>query len=248
MRDRTILVVDDDPRIRALLRACFEAEGARVREAADAAGVAATFRQAPPDLVTLDLALGRDNGLEVAREIRRAHDTPIIMLTGKGEVIDRVVGLEIGADDYVAKPFHVREIVARANSVLRRYDMAAETRPATAAAPGTVMLDGLHIDLERMAMQDRDGHARSLTTADFKLLRVLIENAGRALSRDRLMDLIDGPAWAPMDRTIDNRVARLRKKIERDPSRPALIRTVRGIGYMLTEPGEPVPARPASRA
>lgn len=239
MRDTRILVVDDDPKIRNLLRACFEDEGAHVTEALNGSEVRDVFDSAPPDLVTLDIGLGKDDGFDIARDIRRTHDTPIIMLTGKEDVIDRVVGLELGADDYVTKPFHVREIVARVKSVLRRYRhegaATAQTRAGDVASEAALILDGLKIDLNRMSVQNRDNADCEVTTADFKLLRAFLENPLRALSRDRLMDLIDGPEWVPLDRTIDNQVARLRKKIERDPMKPALIKTVRGVGYMLTE-------------
>jgi DNA-binding response OmpR family regulator len=241
MQDRLILVVDDDPKIRALLRACFEGEGARVVEATNLGSVQQAFAQEIPDLVTLDIGLGGDSGLDIARDLRRSHDTPIIMVTGKDDVIDRIVGLELGADDYVTKPFHIREMLARANSVLRRYAAPARAAAAAAAAQADPdagagwELDGLRIDLDRMLVWDRNGQDCNLTTADFKLLRALLDNAKRPLSRDRLMDLIGGPQWVPLDRTIDNQVARLRKKIERDPAHPLLIKTVRGIGYMLTE-------------
>ncbi len=239
MRDTRILVVDDDPKIRNLLRACFEDEGALVTEALNGSEVRDVFDSAPPDLVTLDIGLGKDDGFDIARDIRRTHDTPIIMLTGKEDVIDRVVGLELGADDYVTKPFHVREIVARVKSVLRRYRhegaAAAQVQAGDAAPETALVLDGLKIDLNRMSVRNRNDADCELTTADFKLLRAFLDNPVRALSRDRLMDLIDGPEWVPLDRTIDNQVARLRKKIERDPMKPALIKTVRGVGYMLTE-------------
>lgn len=230
MQDRHILVVEDDPKIRALLRRCFEGEGAIVEQAQSLAAVRSIFARAVPDMVTLDIGLDRDDGLEIARFLRRHYDTPIIMVTGRADVIDRVVGLELGADDYITKPFHIREMLARAKSVLRRYD-----GPSTRHGPTATVLDGLQIDLDRMILLDRAGHPCALTTADFKLLGAFIAHPGRPLSRDRLMDLIDGPAWVPFDRTIDNQVARLRKKIERDPGHPRLIKTVRGIGYMLTE-------------
>lgn len=238
MSEKRILVVDDDPKIRDLLRRCLEADAFHVDEAADGAGVRAAFDGAAPDLVTLDLNLGAQDGLEIARDIRRTSDVPIIMITGKDDVIDRVVGLELGADDYITKPFHVREMLARVRSVLRR----AEGRGG-APGPGQderagsgqlLALDGLTIDRDRMILTDRDGELCDLTTADFKLLCAFLDNSKRILSRDRLMDLINGPAWTPLDRAIDNQVARLRKKIERDPARPLLIKSVRGIGYTLT--------------
>lgn len=242
MDNRHILVVDDDPKIRALLRSCFEGEGAIVEEATGLESVLRAFAHHVPDLVTLDLGLEGDSGLDIARELRKSHDTPIIMVTARDDVIDRVVGLELGADDYVTKPFHIREMLARANSVLRRYEAPARMRAADPAAKaeggGEIMLDGLRIDRARMIVRDRGGHDCNLTGADFKLLGAFLDHSGRPLSRDRLMDLIEGPSWVPMDRTIDNQVARLRKKIERDPASPRLIKTVRGIGYMLTEAAE----------
>lgn len=182
-----------------------------------------------PDLVTLDLNLPGNDGLDVAREIRKVSTVPIVMITGKGDVIDRVVGLELGADDYIPKPFHVREVLARVKSVLRR------NGPEPAPCATAVRLDGLTLDLDRMEVLCRDGQPCDMTTADIRLLRAFVDNPMRALSRDRLMDLTQGADWSPLDRAIDNQVARLRKKIERDPSDPQLIRTVRGVGYMLTE-------------
>ncbi len=242
MSEKRILVVDDDPKIRDLLRRCLEAEAFHVDEAADGAGVRAAFDMAQPDLVTLDLNLGAQDGLEIARDIRRTSDVPIIMITGKDDVIDRVVGLELGADDYITKPFHIREMLARVRTVLRRAEGrggAPGPRHADPDSGPLLGLDGLTIDRDRMILTDRDGQVSDLTTADFKLLCAFVDNPKRVLSRDRLMDLIDGPTWTPLDRAIDNQVARLRKKIERDPARPLLIKSVRGIGYTLTEAAVP---------
>lgn len=244
MAEKRILVVDDDPKIRALLRNCFQADGYSVSECGDASCVDEAFTVHQPDLVTLDINLVGENGLDIARKLRRNHDVPIIMVTGKDDVIDRVVGLELGADDYITKPFHVREMLARVRSVLRRYDGHKHTESPLDRAPGddttAVDLDGLKIDLSQLAMRDRGNQLCDLTTADFKLLKAFMDNPNRSLSRDRLMDLIDGPEWVPLDRTIDNQVARLRRKIERDPSRPQLIKTIRGIGYMLTVAAKPI--------
>lgn len=252
MAQKNVLVVDDDPKVRALLRRCLEGDGYSVAEADGAKGVRAALADDPPDLITLDLSLGTEDGLDIARDIRRDHDVPIIMVTGKGDVIDRVVGLELGADDYLAKPFHVREVLARVRSVLRRTDRHSSS-PATSSPsdpPNELLLhlDGLSVDLDRMLLTDRDGQVCDLTTADFKLLAAFVNNPKRPLSRDRLMDLTDGPDWAPLDRAIDNQVARLRKKVERDPAHPKLIKTVRGIGYMLTERATPAPYPSASIA
>ncbi|MBJ3763694.1 response regulator [Maribius pontilimi] len=251
MTAKTVLVVDDDPKIRLLLRRCLESDGYDVAEAAGAADVRAAFQNPPlPDLVTLDLNLGADDGLEIARSLRRDHDVPIVMVTGKDDVIDKVVGLELGADDYLTKPFHIREVLARIRSVLRRADRGGPTHPDRLALPmqghGLMCLDGLTVDLDAMSLIGRDGRDCELTTADFKLFAAFLANAKRPLSRDRLMDLIDGPDWTPLDRTIDNQVARLRKKIERDPARPLLIKTVRGVGYMLSQQAVPQDHRSAS--
>lgn len=236
MAQNKVLVVDDDRKVRALLRRCLEADGFSVDEAENGEGVRRALSNDPPDLVTLDLNLGAEDGLDIVRDIRRSHDVAIMMVTGKDDVIDRVVGLELGADDYLTKPFHVREVLARVRAVLRRTAGRTKDPPADPAAGGTVLyLDGLTVDLDRLMLTDRDGEDCELTTADFKLLSAFLHNAKRTLSRDRLMDLIDGADWVPLDRTIDNQVARLRKKIERDPAHPMLIKTVRGIGYMLTE-------------
>lgn len=232
LKGRSILVVEDDTKVRTLLRRTLEGDGASVLEAADGPAALDALRTHVPDLVTLDLDLGESDGLDVAREVRKHSTVPIIMITGKGDVIDRVVGLELGADDYISKPFHVREVLARVKSVLRRNEPAFEP---SAPSGNALHLDGLVIDLDRMEMTCRDGTSCEATTADIRLMRAFVENPLRPLSRDRLMDLTQGADWSPLDRAIDNQVARLRKKIERDPSDPQLIRTVRGVGYMLTE-------------
>ncbi|MFK7878267.1 response regulator [Roseobacter sp.] len=232
MKDQTILVVEDDQKIRSLLRNVLEDEGARVVEAETAAQVMQVIADTPPRLVTLDLHLGADNGIDIARQIRTVSQVPIIMVTGKDDVIDRVVGLEVGADDYITKPFHVREVVARIRSVLRRSGVPAPTAEAN-VAEGSVhfSFDGMTAFPDRLELIDRENMPCDLTSGDFKLLSVFLNSPKRVLSRDQLMDLTGGVEWSPLDRTIDNQVARLRKKIERDPSSPKLIKTVRGIGY-----------------
>ncbi|RVT82180.1 response regulator transcription factor [Rhodobacteraceae bacterium CCMM004] len=231
MHGRHVLVVDDDAGVRHLLRRCLEAAGATVSEADCAAAARAAIAERSPDLVTLDLNLEDGDGLDVARDIRRTSALPIVIVSGKDDVIDRVVGLELGADDYITKPFHVREVMARLHAVLRRSgDSAAPGRADDAEA---VRLDGLTLWPQRFEVTGRDGAPCPLTGADFRLLMAFVGHPGQALSRDRLMDLTGGGDWAPLDRTIDNQVARLRKKIERDPANPRLIRTVRGVGYRL---------------
>lgn len=185
-----------------------------------------------PNLITLDLQLGADNGLDVAQMIRRVSDVPIVMVTGKGDVIDRVVGLEIGADDYISKPFHVREVTARIKSILRRSQMA-KGNTVVAAHSQTITFDGLSATLDQFSLIGRDGVPIELTSGEFKLLMVFLDRPKRTLSRDQLMELAGGHNYTPLDRTVDNQIVRLRKKIERDPAHPTLIKTVRGIGYVL---------------
>ena len=236
VRDTRILVADDDPKIRSLLRRCFEDEGYIVSEADSERSVLAGLEANSVDLLTLDIALGSDDGFQVAAALRAKSAVPIIMVTGKDDVIDRVVGLELGADDYVTKPFHVREIVARVKSVLRRAGEARETMAplgATAPAGSTYQFDGMTACLDRMELLDREQNVADLTSGDFKLLQLLLEHPKRALSRSNIMDMLNGTDWTPLDRTIDNQVARLRRKIERDPGSPKLIKTVRGTGYMF---------------
>lgn len=232
MSRQKILVVEDDAKIRALLRNVMEGEGFEVFEAESAAAVAKVLADHSIALVTLDIQLGQDNGLDLARDIRRYSSVPIIMVTGQNDIIDRVVGLEIGADDYIVKPFHVREVIARVRSVLRR-SAQNQPRDKDALAEKRISFDGMTIRADRMELADRNGEDCALTSGDFRLLMVFLEHPNRALSRDQLMDFTGGIERNPLDRTIDNQVARLRKKIERNPSEPKLIKTVRGVGYMF---------------
>lgn len=226
-----ILVVDDDDQLRRMLRRCFEEEGYRVSEAMDQAGVNAALASGI-DLITLDLNLGGTDGLAIARTVRQNWDLPIIMITGKGDMIDRIVGLEIGADDYIAKPFHLREVLARVRSVLRR----VKPREQAAALPskGTrIAFDGFVLDLDRRELAGPEGDIR-ITSGEFELLALFCRHPHRVLSRDQIMDLLKGHDWAPNDRSIDNKIARLRKLIETDIGQPRLLKTVRGAGYSFT--------------
>lgn len=241
----TALVVEDDAKIRRVLRNLLEDDGFDVLEAEDSRTALDLLASSQLDLITLDIQLGRDNGMEVLRQIRGVSNVPVIMVTGKDDVIDRVLGLEIGADDYITKPFHVREVLARVHAVVRRYQPKADSPPQPEPECLTYVLDGLTIVPDRLEVIGRDGMDCDMTTADMTLLSIFIERPNRPLSRDQLMDLVGGIEWSPLDRTIDNQVARLRKKIERNPATPKLIKTVRGVGYMLaaevlkTEPHAP---------
>ena len=225
--EQHILVVDDDAKVRTLLRRCFEGEGFAVSEARNGAELYDVLNRQTVSLITLDLGLGKENGLDLARDIRRDHTVPIIMLTGKGDAIDRVVGLELGADDYLAKPFELRELLARVRAVLRRTGSASE---AGRMDQCYVFADWL-FNIPQRSLQRQGGAHQELTTSEFNLLEAFVKRPHRVLSRDEIMDLLKGHDWSPLDRSIDNLVARLRKKIEQDPDQPRLIKTVRGIGY-----------------
>lgn len=243
-----ILIIDDETGVRTLLADVFEAAGYGIYAAATWDEAKTLLKNEKIDLVTLDLQLGRDNGLDLARLIRETSEVPIVMITARDDVVDRVVGLELGADDYIIKPFHVREVLARVRAVLRRYenDKAPETPPPVEPAEGNkkgaeaVCFDGLVAVPKRFELFDRCGELCETTSGDFKLLNAFLANPKRVLSRDQLMDLIGGTSWSPLDRTIDNQVARLRRKIERDPSQPRIIKTIRGVGYSFTADIHPV--------
>ncbi len=231
-----ILVVDDDPRIRQMLARYFEDEGYRVTTVENGDAMRVCLKQQAVDIVLLDLMLpGGDDGLALAREIRSGSDIPIIMLTGRDDVVDRVVGLEVGADDYIAKPFHLREVLARVRTVLRRRNGARPPAPDTAASADTVIrFNGWSLDLERRQLLTEDSAEIELTTGEFDMLAVLARHPGRVFPREMLMDQTRGRNLEAFDRTIDAQIARLRKKVERDPSKPALIKSVRGVGYVFT--------------
>ena len=235
-----ILIVDDEPKVRLLLRRCFESEGYKVTEAGSSAEALKALDHATFGLVTLDLNLPDADGFTVAREIRSRSPVPIIMVTGKGDTIDRVVGLELGADDYITKPFHLREVLARVRAVLRRSAAQMEATPVAGAprarATGVHVLRfaGWELDSQKRELRNAAGALCDLTTSEFDLLVLLADNANRVLSRDQIMDRLKGHDWTPYDRTIDNLVVRLRRKIEPDPEHPRLIKTVRGVGYTLT--------------
>ena len=223
----TILVVDDEIKIAHLVRDYLEAAGFRVAVAYDGKAAMAQFRYEPPDLVVLDLNLPGMDGMDVARAIRRERNTPIIMLTARVEETDRIVGLELGADDYVTKPFSPRELVARVRAVLRR------TGAGEPAAP-LIRVGDLAIDIEKRIVT-QGGERIDLTTTEFDLLVVLARAPGRVFSRMELLDRVQGVAFEGYERTVDVHVKNLRKKIEPDPRHPTHVLTVYGAGYRFVE-------------
>lgn len=230
-----ILIVDDDPEIRHLLRTLFEREGYRCSEAMDAATTSVRMATGGVGLVTLDLGLGSDDGFAVLRSIRSRSDVPVIMVSGKGDPIDKVVGLELGADDYISKPFNLREVLARVRAVLRRHEPAhVDVAPMPALAPHErIKFADFILDVTSRELRCANGQAKDLTTGEFNLLEVFVRRPQRVLSRDEIMDLLKGHDWSPLDRSIDALVGRLRKKIEPSLASPVHIKTVRGVGYMF---------------
>jgi two-component system phosphate regulon response regulator OmpR len=227
-----VLVVDDDASIREMLSDYLSSEGYRVAQAEDGAAMRREIERVAPDLVLLDLKLPREDGLSLARFLRERYDVGIIMVTGAGGVVDRIVGLEVGADDYLAKPFEPRELLARIKSVLRR----TQSRPAGNGGDDVrrcVAFGTCRLDLASHQLLGGDGANIPITSMEFDLLKVFAENPGKALSRDRILTLTKNREWDPYDRSIDIRVARLRRKVEVDPDNPQVIRTVRGVGYMF---------------
>lgn len=234
-----ILVVDDDPSVRAMLNDYLATHGYTVRCADSGAAMRGALEDALPDVVLLDVRLPGEDGLTLARFLRERYDVGIIMVTASGDVIDRVVGLEVGADDYIAKPFDPRELLARVKSVLRRMQSRPPAEPAAAPAAGLLEAVGCcRLDRSAHRLLDARGEDVPMTAMEFDLLAVFLDHPNRVLSRDQLLTLTRNREWEPFDRSIDIRIARLRRKIEADPAHPRSIRTVRGSGYMFV-PGAP---------
>lgn len=234
-----IFIVDDDADVRELLTDYLGDNGFSVTAFDSAQAFRDALITGRPRVVLLDIGLPGEDGLSLARHVREKLNVGIIMVSGAGETVDRIVGLEIGADDYIAKPFDLRELHARIKSVMRRYPEGGGS--AAGAGDETQRVPfGVHLlDLDRCQLFDHDEQEIPLTAAEFELIKVFVERPNRPLSRDQLMSLTQGRDWDPFDRSIDIRIARLRKKIEPDPERPQTIRTKRGLGYMyVPAPGK----------
>ena len=225
----TLLLVDDEATLREPLAEYLSGQGFVVYEAENAAVARGRLLEVRPDLVLLDVMMPGESGLSLCRHLVETRELPVILLTARGEATDRIVGLEIGADDYVTKPFEPRELVARIRSVLRR-----ASRPmAPAEEDAHYLFEGWRLDPLRRRLTDPAGALVPLTTAEFRMLQALLDHPRQVLDRDRLLDLVQGREAHMFDRAVDNQVSRLRRKIELDSRNPVLIQTVRGGGYSL---------------
>jgi two-component system OmpR family response regulator len=224
----TLLLVDDEPTLREPLAEYLTRQGFVVQEAESAAAARTRLAQATPDLVLLDIMMPGEDGLSLCRHLVESRRLPTILLTAKGEAMDRIIGLEIGADDYVTKPFEPRELVARIRSVLRRAE-----RPAAPATDDELLyeFEGWQLDPLKHRLTDPDGALVPLSTAEFRMLRAFCDHPRQVLDRDRLLDMVQGREAHLFDRAVDNQISRLRRKIEADSRDPRFIQTGRGGGY-----------------
>lgn len=226
-----ILVVDDDTEIRNLLHEYLQKQGYRVTTAADGKGLRAAVAVSHPDLIILDLMLPGEDGLTLCRDLRAKSEIPIIMLTARGDETDRIVGLELGADDYVAKPFSPRELLARIKSVLRRARALPENLKIEET--GFFRFAGWTLDAATRNLTSPNGLVVALSGTDFRLLKIFVDHPNRVLTRDQLIDLMLSRDAGPYDRAIDVQVSRLRQRLGEDAKEPAIIKTVRGQGYVF---------------
>jgi len=235
-----LAVLDDEPDITLLIARYLGAQGFRVSQLHRGEALLALMRSDPPALVLLDLGLPGEDGFAIARQLREHHRCGLVIVSGRGEAIDKVVGLEVGADDYVTKPFDLRELLARIKAVLRRLEppAPAEVPAVNASTAARWRFAGYLLDTGPRSVRDAGGREVALTGGEFDLLVVLCRHAGRVLSRDFLLEATRGREAGPFDRTIDVQVGRLRRKLEADPENPVLIKSVRGAGYLLAVPAE----------
>jgi len=235
-----VIVCDDESDIRDTLREYLERRGFTVSTAADGKALRSLVAAGPVDVVILDINMPGEDGLSLAKFLHERGDVATIMLTASGDVVDRIIGLELGADDYLVKPVDLRELQARIKAVLRR-TAGRKSTPASGAATTSrdaVRFGACSLDLAAHKLFDAAGQEIEITSMEFALLKVFAENAGRVLNRDQLLEQAHDRSWDPFDRSIDIRISRLRRKIESDPRKPQIIRTVRGTGYVFSPEGK----------
>jgi two-component system phosphate regulon response regulator OmpR len=233
-----VLVVDDDAALSEMLREYLGTHGYEVSCVASGAAMRSQLERCHPDVILLDLQLPGEDGLTLARYLRERYDVGIIMVTGTADTVDRVIGLEVGADDYIGKPFDPRELRARLKSVMRRLQARSASGAGAPSSNAARRVSMAFCTLDTVSHQlfDRDGREIAITTMEFDLLKVFAAHPNQVLSRDRLLALTRNREWEPFDRSIDISVARLRRKIEADPENPQSIRTIRGVGYLYVPP------------
>ena len=236
MENKKLLVVYDDPGLRELLQEYLTSQGFAVDTVGDGIAMEQYLQKNSVNLVVLDLMLPGEDGLALARKLRARGSLPIIMLSARGEEVDRIIGLEVGADDYLSKPFNPRELLARIRAVLRRNE-EVQVKVSTEDPSTLYRFGNFQLDMNTRSLA-KDGLETSLTAGEFNLLRIFVEHPNRVLNRDLLMDLMKGYERSPFDRSIDVRITRLRRKIEVDPAAPEYVRTVWGEGYLFTPAGK----------
>lgn len=235
-----VLVVDDDPQFCRLVQNTLKGEGYEVEAAHDLVSSLRALNNRRPDLAIVDVTLGSESGLDLVRELQKYPETGVIIISGKGDTIDRVVGLEIGADDYITKPFEPRELLARVRSNIRRSARLSASNAASSKQPSTILFEGWRLERIRRKLQSPAGEEITLTTVEFELLSTLAECAGSPVSRDQLFQAATGNENRSVyDRSVDIHVANLRKKIETDPANPEIIKSIRGVGYTMAAEVEP---------
>lgn len=236
MANWTVLAIDDDPKILTLVKTYLEEESYSVLTAANGRDALSVLQAGKPDVILLDMLLPDLNGLTLMGELRKRTGAPVIVVSGKGDETDRVIGLEMGADDYITKPFSLRELTARIKSVMRRVsnpEEKSDNAEQSERSPQVLEFNGWRMDCARYEVVDPANKPVDLTTGEFKLLQVLVNSSNRALSRDHLFDVTRGEDYDSFDRAVDIQINRLRRKLGDDPKSPELIKTVRGIGYMF---------------
>ncbi len=231
-----ILVCDDELDVREMVQEYLGKRGFKVSAAANSEELRTILSVNPIDLIILDINMPREDGLTTLRSLRIDDQTPVVMLTAAGEVVDRIIGLEMGADDYLGKPVDLRELEARVKAVLRRRS-SGDQQKGEKETPGSAKFGDFTLDIEAAKMHGPDGAEIPLTAMEFSLLKAFAENKGRVLNRDQILEQAHDRTWDPFDRSIDIRISRLRRKIERNPEKPSIIRTVRGIGYIYDPEG-----------
>ena len=233
MTGSRVLIVDDEPAVRAVLSRALADEGFETFEAGNRDEAMRCLAENSVDLITLDLRLGGVGGLEVAQEIRTKRNLPIVMITGCDQALDRVAGLEHGADDYITKPFNIREVLLRLRNILKRYAHPPAFHDVNGDPVRSYIFDHYVLDPAKREVRAKRGERIDLTDIEFRLLFLLVKNCTRVLSRDEISQALNGHDWSPLDRTIDGHIARLRRKLEAPVEEPRLIKSVRGVGYVF---------------